>query len=50
MINRRPLTIEDIENMFDNQSKILLEELIRNEEIGLVDNAGIKFYKKIAKI
>lgn len=50
MINRRPLTIEDIENMFDNQSKILLEELIRNEEIGLVDNAGIEFYKKIAKI
>ncbi|MCG3684172.1 radical SAM protein [Aliarcobacter butzleri] len=50
MINRRPLTIEDIENMFDNQSKIFLEELIRNEEIGLVDNAGIKFYKKIAKI
>ncbi|MCR1816754.1 radical SAM protein [Aliarcobacter butzleri] len=50
MINRRPLTIEDIENMFDNQSKILLEELIRNEEIGLVDSAGIKFYKKIAKI
>ncbi|WP_323594641.1 radical SAM protein [Aliarcobacter butzleri] len=50
MINRRPLTIEDIENMFDNESKIFLEELIRNEEIGLVDNAGIKFYKKIAKI
>ncbi|MFW2602001.1 radical SAM protein, partial [Aliarcobacter butzleri] len=50
MINRRPLTIEDIENMFDNQSKIFLEELIRNQEIGLVDNAGIKFYKKIAKI
>ncbi|WP_157279307.1 radical SAM protein [Aliarcobacter butzleri] len=50
MINRRPLTIEDIENMFDNQSKIFLEELIRNQEIGLFDNAGIKFYKKIAKI
>ncbi|MFY4783391.1 radical SAM protein [Aliarcobacter butzleri] len=50
MINRRPLTIEDIENMFDSQSKIFLEELIRNEEIGLVDNAGIKFYKKTAKI
>ena len=50
MINRRPLTIEDIENMFDSQSKIFLEELIRNEEIGLVDNAGIKFYKKIVKI
>lgn len=50
MINRRPLTIEDIENMFDSQSKFFLEELIRNEEIGLVDNAGIKFYKKIAKI
>ncbi|MFW3413326.1 radical SAM protein [Aliarcobacter butzleri] len=50
MINRRPLTIEDIENMFDNQSKFFLEELIKNQEIGLVDNAGIKFYKKIAKI
>lgn len=50
MINRRPLTIEDIENMFDNESKVFLEELIRNEEIGLVDNAGIKFYKKIVKI
>ncbi|WP_323669551.1 radical SAM protein [Aliarcobacter butzleri] len=50
MINRRPLTIEDIENMFDNQSKFFLEELIRNQEIGLVDNVGIKFYKKIAKI
>ncbi|WP_034227179.1 radical SAM protein, partial [Aliarcobacter butzleri] len=50
MINRRPLNIEDIENMFDNESKFFLEELIRNEEIGLVDNAGIKFYKKIVKI
>ncbi|MCT7650626.1 radical SAM protein [Aliarcobacter butzleri] len=50
MINRRPLTIEDIENMFDNESKVFLEELIRNEEIGLVDNAGIEFYKKIVKI
>ncbi|PUE65635.1 radical SAM protein [Arcobacter lacus] len=45
MINRRPLTIEDIENMFDNESKIILKELIKNDEIGLIDNAGIKFYK-----
>ncbi|MFW3427206.1 radical SAM protein [Aliarcobacter butzleri] len=45
MLKRRPLTIEDIENMFDNESKIILKELIKNDEIGLIDNAGIKFYK-----
>ena len=45
MLSRRPLTKEDIENMFDENSKKTLENLINNNKILLVDSAGVNFYK-----
>ena len=36
MLKRRPLTKEDINNMFDNDSKIILEELLNKEIISTV--------------
>lgn len=45
MLSRRPLTKEDIENMFDENSKRILENLINNNKIQLIESAGLKFYK-----
>ncbi len=45
MLKRRPLTNEDIENMFDESSKKLLNELKNLGEISLVDSGGVKFFK-----
>ena len=47
MLKRRPLTKEDIENMFDNQSKIILEELIKNKSITIINSSGVAFYKSL---
>jgi wyosine [tRNA(Phe)-imidazoG37] synthetase (radical SAM superfamily) len=49
MLKRRPLTKEDIENMFDEKSKLLLEELIKEEIITIVNSSGIEFYKNLEK-
>ncbi len=45
MLKRRPLTQEDIDNMFDKASKKLLNELKNLGKISLVDSGGVKFYK-----
>lgn len=45
MIKRRPLTIEDTENMFDDKSKFFLYNLLKSHKIGIIDSAGVKFYK-----
>ncbi len=45
MLERRPLTLEDIDNMFDEKSKIELEKLVKSCKISLVDSAGLNFYK-----
>ena len=45
MLERRPLTLEDIDNMFDDKSKIELENLMKISKILLVDSAGLNFYK-----
>ena len=45
MLKRRPLTKEDIENMFDIESKKTLEELIKKEIIKTVNSSGVEFYK-----
>lgn len=45
MLLRRPLTLEDVENMFDENSKKALKKLINNNEISLVNSAGLNFYK-----
>ena len=47
MLKRRPLTQEDIENMFDKEAKVELQILIDNENIALVDSSGIGFYKNL---
>ncbi|WP_417326325.1 radical SAM protein [Halarcobacter sp.] len=47
MLKRRPLTQEDIDNMFDNDSKMSLEKLLKNQELTLVDSSGVKFYRKL---
>ncbi len=46
-LKRRPLTKEDISNMFDEKSKESLEKLVKNEVISLVSSAGVEFYKKV---
>lgn len=45
MLKRRPLTNEDIENMFDLESKELLEKLVKKGEIKLTNSSGLNFYK-----
>lgn len=45
MLKRRPLTQEDIDNMFDKNSKEILEKLLKEQEILLIDSSGISFYK-----
>ena len=45
MLKRRPLTKEDINNMFDNDSKIILEELLNKEIISTVNSSGVEFFK-----
>jgi len=46
-LSRRPLTKEDILNMFDNKSRINLEKLVSDGIIHLVSSAGVEFYKKV---
>ncbi|PPK58408.1 wyosine [tRNA(Phe)-imidazoG37] synthetase (radical SAM superfamily) [Malaciobacter marinus] len=45
MLKRRPLTSEDIENMFDESSKIILKRLLKEQVISIIDSSGLKFYK-----
>jgi len=47
MLKRRPLTIDDIENLFDEKSKDLLNILVNNSKISIVDSSGVKFYKNL---
>ena len=48
-LKRRPLTKEDIDNMFDEESKLILKGLEKREIIQLTDNAGVEFYKYFDK-
>ncbi|RXJ96194.1 radical SAM protein [Malaciobacter molluscorum] len=45
MLRRRPLTKEDIENIFDDKSKIILENLVKSGVVSVVDSSGLIFYK-----
>lgn len=47
MLKRRPLTLDDIENLFDVNSKDILNKLVKNSKISIVDSSGVKFYKKL---
>lgn len=46
-LEKRPLTLEDIENMFDDSSKKILDDLIKSQKIEIVDTNGVKFHKKV---
>ncbi|RXJ55326.1 radical SAM protein [Candidatus Marinarcus aquaticus] len=45
LLERRPLTFEDIENLFDEPSRKRLETLVKDSKISVVDSSGVKFYK-----
>ena len=49
ILKRRPLTKEDIENMFDEKSKLNLNKLLENKMITLVNSSGVVFYKNLQK-
>ena len=49
ILKRRPLTKEDIENMFDEESKVNLNKLLENKMITLVNSSGVVFYKNLHK-
>ncbi len=45
LLKRRPLTQEDINNTFNQNSQKILENLIQNGKITVLNNANVKFYK-----
>lgn len=45
LLSRRPLTIEDVSNTFDENSLELLKNLVEIGEITVVNNNGVEFYK-----
>ncbi|RXJ69174.1 radical SAM protein [Halarcobacter ebronensis] len=45
LLTRRPLTSEDVGNMFDEDSKELLKKLVIKGEVKQVDSGGLNFYK-----
>ncbi|MFA6789306.1 MAG: radical SAM protein [Arcobacteraceae bacterium] len=47
MLTRRPLTFEDIENLFDAKSQVLLNGLVKSNKISIIDCSGVKFYKNL---
>ena len=45
LLQRRPLTKEDIQNTFDKKSRILLDQLLEDNKIAIVNNNCVEFYK-----
>lgn len=45
LLSRRPLTVDDVENTFDEESLKILTKLVKNAQISIVNNNGVKFYK-----
>ncbi len=45
-LSKRPLTAEDIEALFDEESQNRVEDLLRKEKIKRVSTNGVEFYKK----
>ncbi len=45
-LEKRPLTQEDIEMLFDNTSQNRIHNLLRKDKIKLVSTNGVEFYKK----
>jgi len=45
LLSRRPLTMDDIANTFDEESKEVLNTLVKSGKIAVINNNGVKFYK-----
>ena len=45
LLARRPLTKDDVENIFDENTIIVLNELIKSDKITAVNNNNVVFYK-----
>lgn len=45
-LSKRPLTEEDIEALFDEESQNRVQDLLRREKIKTVSTNGVEFYKK----
>ena len=45
LLARRPLTKEDVENIFDEKTILELNELIKSDKISAVNNNNVVFYK-----
>ena len=45
LLSRRPLTMDDIANTFDEESKEVLNTLVKSGKIAIINNNGVKFYK-----
>jgi len=45
LLARRPLTFDDVENTFTEDSLVLLKSLVQSDEISIINNNGVKFYK-----
>jgi len=48
-LQKRPLSDDDIEILFDQESKDRLKELILNDDITILSNSGINFYTFMKK-
>jgi wyosine [tRNA(Phe)-imidazoG37] synthetase (radical SAM superfamily) len=49
LLLRRPLSNDDIEHLFSDNSKEILKKLVKNKQILSVDNNSVKFYKFVQK-
>ena len=45
-LRKRPLTLEDIEVLFDEKSRKHFDDLLGEKKIESVETNGVKFYKK----
>jgi len=43
-LDKRPLTPEDIEILFDNESKVILKALVNTNKVEIIERAKLEFY------
>ena len=46
LLDKRPQTLDDIDNLLDDNSKIIFNELLKNDKIITKNQAGVLFYAK----
>ncbi len=49
LLLRRPLSIDDIETLFSENSKNILKNLVKNKQVLSITNNSVKFYKFVQK-